>query len=187
MFTLATIRCLVYRPAALLQLRTRHEGGHRQQGELQCQEVTYDQIPALLLAQLKAHSGSSSPPPDTSSSSSRSSYNYGSRDWQGLAAALDPLASSGSSRSSSRDVAAGLDVSAAEDPWAWVQRFQELSEGEAMQELQGMKYLGGQGAMLGPKGAGFLHARVSGPAAAAGGAGGKKKRQRAGRANAKRR
>jgi hypothetical protein len=166
----------------LPQLRTRQESG-RQQGELQCQEVGYDQIPALLLGQMKGQSGTSSPAGESSTSNDM-------RDWQGRGPSLDSLANEGSAtsrNSSRRDVAAGLDLSAAEDPWAWVQRFQELSEGEALQELQVMKYLGGQGALLGPRGGGFLHSRISGPATAANGAGGKKKRQRAGRANAKRR
>jgi hypothetical protein len=181
--------------------------------EVDCDEVCYDQVDALLLADLAARkaagSGSQSASSmDTAAPASQAAAGAGgssaagsvaSSSWEEILGDLsransisgNNIVSSASSISSS-DGGSGLaDLEqAAVDPWAWVQKFKHLGATDGVEQMQVLKQLGGQAGLVRPRGASFLHGKTAAGAGAGGatapGAGGSKKaKRRAAKANAK--
>eukprot|EP00878_Enallax_costatus_P023034 GHUV01024484.1.p2 GENE.GHUV01024484.1~~GHUV01024484.1.p2 ORF type:complete len:162 (+),score=57.31 GHUV01024484.1:867-1352(+) len=154
--------------------------------DVTCLEVAYDQVEAQIIAQLAAQTSintdtTSSRSPTASAAESTNSANI----EELLASILGKQPSPSSSGSSSPDRSYSLDgLDSNIDAEAWLGRFKGLSEAEALQELQVLKYLGGQAGVLRPRGHNGLGFSGFGGAVAA--AGGSKKKKRATKLGAKR-
>lgn len=188
--------------AAPVQLRRRDAATN----EVECDEVCYDQVDALLLADLAARkaAGNSSPtssmdtaPPASQAAAGASTGSLASSSWDDIlgdlnrANSISANSSSASSIASSDGGAVLADLEqAAVDPWAWVQKFKHLGAADGVEQMQVLKHLGGQAGLVRPRGASFLHGKTAAGAGAGGtaapGAGSSKKaKRRAAKANAK--
>lgn len=153
---------------------------------LTCLEVGYDQVEEQILAQLAQGSG-----PDAAEAAAARAAATDANNVAGIEDLVSTLLASGisgrsttsgspgsSSPSGSWDDLAGI------EPGVWLERFKGLSEAEALQELQALKYMHGHAGVLRPRGAGgFAFGREPTPAAAAAG---QKKKKRMTKANARR-
>lgn len=194
-------------PPFLPQLRMREPTSPAAPDSLTCLEVAYDQVEDQILAQV-AHnssnssgSGNASTDADGSTASVRAAAAVADAN---NAASIDELVSSllasgisgrrisgsagssppGSSSSSGANSPSGSFSDL--DEAVWLERFKGMSEAEALQELQVLKYLHDQTGVLRPRGAGgFAFSRGPAPAAAAATTG-QKKKKRMTKANARR-
>jgi hypothetical protein len=154
---------------------------------LTCLEVGYDQVEDQILAQLAQGSG-----PDAAEAAAARAAATDANNTAGIDDLVASLLASGisagrstasgspgsSSPSGSWDDLAGI------EPGVWLERFKGLSEAEALQELQALKYMHGHAGVLRPRGAGgFAFGREPTPVAAAVG---QKKKKRMTKANARR-
>jgi hypothetical protein len=164
---------------SVLQLRMRES--HSPDG-LTCLEVAYDQVEDQFLAQLAQGTGPEAAEAAAARAATNDANNAASIEElmssllaSGIGARSGSNGSSGSSSpSSSRSDLDGV------EPSVWLERFKGLTEAEALQELQMLKYLHGQTGVLRPRGAGgFAVGRAPAPAAGA------KKKKRMTKANAK--
>lgn len=157
----------------------------RDSADVTCTEVAYDQVEAQIVAQIAAQStASKASSPETSPTASADS-NTANMD-ELLSSILGKQPSPSSSGKSNPDTSyslEGIDVNI--DAEAWLGRFKGLSEAEALQELQVLKYLGGQAGVLRPKGYSGLGLSGCGAVVAAA-SGNSRKQKRAARLNAKR-
>lgn len=152
---------------------------------LTCLEVAYDQVEDQILAQVAQGNGPEASEAAAARAAATDANNAASIDE--LVSSL--LASGVGSRSGAASGSSGSsspggswnDLEGVE-PGVWLERFKGLSEAEALQELQVLKYLNGQTGVLRPRGTGgFAFGREPAPAAAAG----QKKKKRMTKANAR--
>lgn len=154
--------------------------------DVTCLEVAYDQVEAQIIAQLAAQSSTNTDTTISTSptASAADSTNNASID-ELLTSILgnEPNPSSSGSYNADRSCSLdGLDTNI--DAEAWLGRFKGLSEAEALQELQVLKYLGGQAGVLRPRGHNALGFRGFGDAVTA--VAGSKRRKRTTKLGARR-
>jgi hypothetical protein len=174
----------------LLQLRMREESGSPD--GLTCLEVAYDQVEDQILAQVAQGTGPEATEAAAARAATLDSNNAASIDElvssllaSGIggrsSAAAGSNGSSGSSSPASSSSWSDLD---GVEPGVWLERFKGLTEAEALQELQVLKYLHGQTGVLRPRGPGGFAFGNRGPAPAP--AAGQKKKKRMTKTNARR-
>lgn len=154
--------------------------------EVNCLEVAYDQVEAQIIAQLAAQSSTSSQDSSAGADTSAAEANAASID-EVLTSLLGKQSNpSGSGSSSPVEGSLGDCFESEVGAQAWLGRFKNLSEAEALQELQVLKYLGGQTGVLRPRGSGGLGVAGRETAAVAvATVGSSRKKRRATKANAK--
>lgn len=149
---------------------------------LTCLEVAYDQVEDQILAQVAQGTG-----PEATEAAAARAATLDSNNSASIDELVSLLLASGiggrrGSSGSSSPTGTWSDLDGVE-PGVWLERFKGLTEAEALQELQVLKYLHGQTGVLRPRGAGgFAFGRGPAPAPAAG----QKKKKRMTKANARR-
>lgn len=155
---------------------------------LTCLEVAYDQVEDQILAQVAQGTGPEATEAAAARAATLDSNNSASIDElvsSLLASGISTGGRSGSSGSSSPSSGSSWSDLDGVEPGVWLERFKGLTEAEALQELQVLKYLHGQTGVLRPRGAGGFAFGRGGPAPAPA-AGQKKKKRAATKANARR-
>jgi len=154
---------------------------------LTCLEVAYDQVEDQILAQLAATNSPDSTDAATAArATTADASNSSSIDELMSSLLASGIGSSGSRSGSSSPGSSSSSVSDLDgvEPAVWLERFKGLSEAEALQELQVLKYLHTQAGVLRPRSAGGFSFGRAGPVPAA--AAGQKKKKRMTKANARR-
>jgi hypothetical protein len=155
---------------------------------LTCLEVAYDQVEDQILAQVAQGSGSEAAEAAAARAAANDANNAASIEElmsSLLANGIGARSGSNGKSGSSSPSGSWSDLDGVE-PAVWLERFKGLTEAEALQELQVLKYLHGQTGVLRPRGAGgFASGRGFAPAPAPA-AGAQKKKKRLTKANARR-
>jgi hypothetical protein len=154
--------------------------------DVTCLEVAYDQVEAQIVAQVAAQASSNMEAADKRSPAGSGVEESNTANIEELLASIlgkQPSPSSSGSSSPERSYSfEGMDANIDAD--AWLGRFKGLSEADALQELQVLKYLGGQTGVLRPRSNTGLGFSSCGTGVAT--TGGSKKKKRATKANARR-
>lgn len=149
---------------------------------LTCLEVAYDQVEEQILAQVAQGTGPEATEAAAARAATLDSNNSASIDELVSSLLASGIAGRSGCSGSSSPTGSWSDLEGVE-PGVWLERFKGLTEAEALQELQVLKYLHGQTGVLRPRGAGgFASGRGPAPAPAAG----QKKKKRMTKANARR-